>query len=69
MKMKAHGLALTHNAFVGFLALWASLMGAFFHVGFFGPSPHRPGPSYVSWAKLTPLVKITTKFKWDITCN
>jgi len=32
--MKAHGSALTHTAFVGFLALWVSLMGAFFDVGF-----------------------------------
>jgi len=55
LKMKAHGLALTHRAFVGFLTLWAFLMGAFFNVGFFGPSPHGSGPSPVGWAKLTPL--------------
>jgi len=54
-KMKAHGLALAHRAFVGFLALWASLLEAFFNVGFFGPSPHGPGPNPVGWAKLTPL--------------
>ena len=47
LKMKAHGLALTHRAFVGFLALLASLMGAFFNVGSFGPSPHGSGPSPV----------------------
>ena len=29
LKMKAHGLVLTHRAFVGFLALWTSLMGFF----------------------------------------
>jgi len=27
--MKAHGLALAHRTFIGFFALWASLMGAF----------------------------------------
>jgi len=37
LKMKAHELALTHRAFVGFLALWASLMGAFFQCGLFWP--------------------------------
>jgi len=57
LKIKAHGLALTHRAFVGFLAMWASLIGAFFQCGLFGPSPHGPGPSLVSWAKLTPLTK------------
>jgi len=41
--MKAHGLTLTHRAFVGFLVLWASLMRAFFSVGFFDPSPHGSG--------------------------
>jgi len=34
-KMKAHALALAHKDFVGFLALWASLMGAFFQYGLF----------------------------------
>jgi len=43
--MKVHGLALAHRAFVGFLALWASLLGLFFNVGFFGPNPHGPGPN------------------------
>ena len=38
-----------------FLALWASLMRAFFNVGFFGRRPHGPEPSPVGWAKLTPL--------------
>jgi len=33
--MKAHGLALPHKAFVGFLALWASLMGVFFSMWVF----------------------------------
>jgi len=55
LKMKAHGLALTHMDFVRFLTLWASLMGVFFIVGFFGPSPHGSRPSPVGWAKLTPL--------------
>ena len=54
--MKAHGLSLTHRTFGGFLALWASLMGAFFSMwAFFGPSPQGPRPSPVGWAKLTPL--------------
>ena len=53
--MKAHGLALTHRTFLGFLTLWASLKGAFFNVGFFGPSPLGSRPSLVGWAKLTPL--------------
>jgi len=35
--MKAHGLALAYRAFKVFLALWASLMGAFFQCGFFLP--------------------------------
>jgi len=60
--MKAHGLTLTHRAFVGFLVLWTSLMVAFFSVGFFGLSPHGPGPSPVGWAKLTHLwVGMTTQ--------
>jgi len=41
-KKKAHGRALTHMAFVWFLALWASLMGDFFTI----------------WAKLTALAKL-----------
>ena len=45
-KMKAHGLALAHRAFVGFLALWASLLGAFFQCGLFWPSP--------TWARAKP---------------
>jgi len=29
-KIKVHGLALAHRAFVGFLSLWTTLLGAFF---------------------------------------
>jgi len=53
--MKAHRLAQAHRAFVKFLALWTSLIGLFFNVGFFGPRPHEPGPSLVGSAKLTHL--------------
>ena len=35
LKIKVHGLILTHRAFVGFLALWTSLMETFFQCGFF----------------------------------
>ena len=45
-KMKAHELALTHRVFVGLLALWASLLGAFFQCGLFWPSP--------TWARAKP---------------
>jgi len=45
-KMKTHELALTHKAFVGFLALWASLMGDVFQCGLFWPSP--------AWARAKP---------------
>ena len=55
LKKKAHGIALTHKAFVGFLALWASLMGSFFQCGLFFPHPHGPGPNSMGWTKLTPL--------------
>jgi len=54
--MKANGLALTHRAFVEFLVLWTSLMGAFFYVSFFGSNAHGSRPSPVGWAKLTPLI-------------
>jgi len=36
-KMKVHGLALAHRSFVGFLALWASLLGTFFQCELFWP--------------------------------
>jgi len=43
-KKKTHGWALTHRAFVWFLALWDSLMeGFFFPAGFFGSSPQPCG--------------------------
>ena len=59
--MKTHGLAQAHRAFVKFLALWTSLMGRFFNVGFFGPCPHAPWPSLVGWPNLTPLIFILFK--------
>jgi len=61
MEDESHGLAQAHRAFVKFLALWTSLMGLFFNVGFLGPRPHGPGPSLVGWAKLTPLFLILFK--------
>jgi len=51
------------HGFCKFLALWTSLMGAFFNVGFFGPNPHGPRPSPVGWAKLTPLIKTLKKIQ------
>ena len=47
-KMKVHGLALVHMAFVGFLALWASLMWAFFQCGFFFALAHM-GQGQTLW--------------------
>jgi len=53
--MKAYRLALTHRAFVGFLALWISLIGNFFRCGLFGPNPHGPRPRLMGQAKLIPV--------------
>jgi len=48
-KMKAHGLALAHRAFVGFLALWAFLLGAFFSMWAFLALAHM-GQDQTLWA-------------------
>jgi len=47
--MKAHGLALIHRAFVGFLALWTSLLGAFFLMWAFLALAHT-GQGQALWA-------------------
>jgi len=56
--MKAHGLALTQVFCRVFGPMEFFVGGFFFNVGFFSSSPHGPGPKPVSWAKLTPLIKI-----------
>jgi len=42
LKKKVHMLALSHNTFVGFLALWVSIMWLFDPWIFFGSSPRKP---------------------------
>jgi len=49
--IKAHGLALTHRAFVGFLALWAFLVGGFLALWAF-LAPTHVGQGQALWVGL-----------------
>jgi len=49
-KKEAHGLALTHRAFVNFLALWAFLIGVFLSLWTF-LAPTHMGQGQALWAE------------------